>query len=266
MEPMRIVVTFAMASEFAPWRRVRGFQRKTLGSVEVFVSSVTGAEVTAVITGIGRERAGNAVATVLRIAATQVHACISSGLAGALRPEWKIGDVVVARKVIANLKNRANTIGDRACAFQLVGAAEALGAKPVSGFLTLDHAVSKAEEKRELGARADVVDMESFEVVSTANSCGIPAAAIRAISDGAGEDLPLDMNRIFVDGRVSTPRVLGEVARHPGSIPGLVRLGQNSKKAAETLATFLDSYVKRLAMNPSGPAELREPRIIGATY
>ena len=266
MEPMRIVVTFAMASEFAPWRRVRGFQRKTLGSAEVFVSSVAGAEVTAVITGIGRERAGNAVATVLRNAATQVHACISSGLAGALRPEWRIGDVVVARKVIGNLRNLAKTIGDRPCAPELVVAAEALGAKTVSGFLTLDHAVSKAGEKRELSARADAVEMESFDIMTTAHDYRIPAIAIRGISDAADEDLPLDMNRIFVEGRVSTPRVLGEVARHPGSIPGLVRLGQNSKKAAETLATFLDSYVKRLAMSPSAPAELREPRIVGATY
>ena len=70
----------------------------------------------------------------------------------------------------------------------------------------------------------------------------------------------------LVEGRVSTPRVLGEVARHPGSIPGLVRLGHNSKKAAESLATFLDSYVKRLAMNSNPSTESREPRIVGAAY
>jgi adenosylhomocysteine nucleosidase len=265
MEPMRIVVTFAMANEFAPWRRVRGFQRKTVGAVEVFTSSVTGAEITAVVTGIGRERAGNALVAALRSAASQAHACISAGLAGALRPECKIGEVVVARKVIGNLRNLAKSIGDRPCAPELVAAAEALGAKAVGAFVTLDHAVSKAEEKREIGARADAVDMESFDVILTANDYRIPAVAIRAISDGAEEDLPLDMNRVIVEGRVSTPRVLGEVARHPGSIPGLVRLGRNSKKAAETLATFLDSYVKRLAMNPSVLADSREPRTVGAT-
>jgi adenosylhomocysteine nucleosidase len=266
MEPMRIVVTFAMASEFAPWRRVRGFQRKTLGTVEVFTSSVTGAEITAVVTGIGRERAGNALVSALRSAASQVHACISAGLAGALRPEVRIGDVVVARKVIGNLRNLAKSVGDRPCAPELVAAAEALGAKSAGAFLTLDHAVSKVEEKRELAARADAVEMESFDIMTTAHDYRIPAVAIRAISDGADEDLPLDMNRIFVEGRVSTPRVLGEVARHPGSIPGLVRLGHNSKKAAESLATFLDSYVKRLAINSSPSTESREPRIVGAAY
>jgi adenosylhomocysteine nucleosidase len=265
MEPMRIVVTFAMASEFAPWRSMRGFQRKTLASAETFVASVSGAEVTAVVTGIGRDRAGNAAAAVLRNVASQVHACISTGLAGALRPEWKIGDVVVARKVFANLKNRANAMGDRNCSSELIAAAEALGAKTVGSFLTSDQAVSKAELKRELAARADVVEMESFDVVTTANTYGIPAVAIRAISDAADEDLPLDMNRIFANGQVSTARVLGEVARHPGAIPGLVRLGQNSKKAAETLAAFLDSYVKRLAMNPGMFADAQEPKVVGAT-
>jgi len=56
--------------------------------------------------------------------------------------------------------------------------------------------------------------------------------------------LPLDMNRIFTDeGHVSIPRVLGQVALHPGSVPDLVRLGQNSKAAARSLADFLDKYI-----------------------
>ena len=49
---------------------------------------------------------------------------------------------------------------------------------------------------------------------------GIPGVAIRAISDLADEDLPLDMNEVFTDeGQVSIPRILGQVALHPQSIP-----------------------------------------------
>ena len=52
------------------------------------------------------------------------------------------------------------------------------------------------------------------------------------------------MNRIFGDeGEVSIPAVVAEVARHPKSLPGLVRLGQQSKQAAESLAQFLDRYI-----------------------
>jgi hypothetical protein len=46
---------------------------------------------------------------------------------------------------------------------------------------------------------------------------------------------------------VSIPRVLGQVALKPQSLPGLIRLGRNSRIAAQSLAHFLDSYVVALA-------------------
>ncbi len=64
----------------------------------------------------------------------------------------------------------------------------------------------------------------------------------------SAEDLPLDMSQVFTDeGQVSIPRVLGQVALRPQSLPGLIRLGKNSRIAAESLARFLDSYVVALA-------------------
>ena len=118
------------------------------------------------------------------------------------------------------------------------------GATVVEQFFSAVRVVGRAEEKRHLGAHSDAVEMESFEVLLESAASGIPAIAIRVISDTVDEDLPLDMNRIFTDeGQVSIPRVLGQVALHPGSVPDLVRLGQNSKAAAESLAGFLDKYI-----------------------
>jgi adenosylhomocysteine nucleosidase len=92
------------------------------------------------------------------------------------------------------------------------------------------------------------VEMESFEILREAQAAGVPAVAVRAISDTVGEDLPLDMNQVFTDqGQVSIPRVLGQVALKPQSLPGLIRLGRNSRIAAQSLAHFLDSYVVALA-------------------
>ena len=69
---------------------------------------------------------------------------------------------------------------------------------------------------------ADAVEMESFQILREARRSGIPAVAIRAISDGAGQDMPLDMNEIFTDdGQVSIPRVMAQVALHPSALPGL---------------------------------------------
>jgi adenosylhomocysteine nucleosidase len=99
--------------------------------------------------------------------------------------------------------------------------------------------------------------MESFEILVAANDAGIPAVAVRAISDTSEEPLPLDMNEIFSDeGRLSIARVAGQVALHPQALPGLVRLGQQSKKAAESLAQFLDRYIARIAASAQ-PIELK---------
>jgi hypothetical protein len=56
------------------------------------------------------------------------------------------------------------------------------------------------------------------------------------------------MNEVLTDeGRVSIPRVLGQVARNPGSLPALMRLGRDSKRCATALCEFLDRYVEKLA-------------------
>jgi hypothetical protein len=118
----------------------------------------------------------------------------------------------------------------------------------VDRFYSADHVVSSADEKQRLGESADAVEMESFEILREAQAAGVPAVAVRAISDTVGEDLPLDMNQVFTDqGQVSIPRVLGQVALKPQSLPGLIRLGRNSRIAAQSLAHFLDSYVVALA-------------------
>ena len=60
----------------------------------------------------------------------------------------------------------------------------------------------------------------------------------------------------LADGNVSIRRVLGQIVRHPRALPGLVRLGRQSKIAAESLANFLDRYVGALISQAVSPAAL----------
>jgi hypothetical protein len=139
----------------------------------------------------------------------------------------------------------------------LVSFASECGATVVNRFYSAARAIWRAEEKRHLGKTADAVEMESFEILAAAADSGVPAATVRAISDTSEEPLPLDMNEVFTDeGQLSIPRVVGQVALHPQSVPGLVKLGQQSKKAAEALAHFLDLYVARIAASAQ-PIEMK---------
>jgi adenosylhomocysteine nucleosidase len=241
---MRILVTFALENEFSPWHARRKFHPGKWGEADVYCAEVGFAEVGVVLTGAGAKQAHLEAAKVLGSDPESINLCISSGLAGALKSAYQVGQVLAARSIRTEAELTDPSNNPLASSAPLLSFAEECGATVVEQFYSAVRVVGRAEEKRHLGERSDAVEMESFEILLESAAYGIPAIAIRAISDSVDDDLPLDMNRIFTDeGQVSIPRVLGQVALHPTSVPDLVRLGQNSKAAAESLARFLDKFV-----------------------
>ncbi len=239
---MKILITFAVDDEFAPWRKLRPFKRiEEETEVEAYGCNVNGVEVGALLTGIGGKKDWAGAAQ--RIWNQDIEMCVSSGLAGGLRPGRSLGEVVAARQVEAT--SRKLKIG---CDDELVDAAIRCGAREVLLMYSTDRVVVGATEKSDLGKIADVVEMESGEVLCKAAAFGARVAAIRGISDFWDEDLPIDFNRVVTAaGDVSIPRVIGQVLRQPTAIPSLVRFGKQSRAAAEKLALFLDRYVEALA-------------------
>jgi adenosylhomocysteine nucleosidase len=240
---VRVLVTFALEAEFAPWRKIREFRRGRWGAADVYTTRLGGAEIGVLLTGVGPRQASLAASRVLEAEPGSLLFSISSGLVGALRPEYRIGQVLAAGSVAAGFREPVME-----SSAPLISFATELGATAVARFFTAERVVLHADEKHYLGRAADAVDMESFEIVRKCAEYGIPAAAIRAVSDTANEELPLDMNQIFDDrGHVSLPRVMGQVVLHPRSLPGLLDLGQRSRRAAESLTRFLDRYVAFVA-------------------
>jgi nucleoside phosphorylase len=241
---MKILVTFALENEFAPWRAMRKFRPGKWGEANVYSAEVGYAEIGVILTGAGPRQAHLQVARVLGSDPESINLCVSSGLAGALKPAYQVGQVLAARSVRTEAELADTSSNPLASSAPLLSFAAECGATLVDQFYSAERVVGRAEEKRHLGAHSDAVEMESFEVLLESAAYGIPAIAIRAVSDSVDDDLPLDMDRIFTDeGQVSIPRVLGQVALHPTAVPDLVRLGQNSKAAAESLAQFLDKYI-----------------------
>jgi adenosylhomocysteine nucleosidase len=227
---------------------MRGFRPIKRGVTDAYAATIGDAEVVVVLTGIGPKHAAFTASNAIGAERESLNFCVSSGLAGALRPEYGIGQVLAARRVLSERLH--GDLPERVVesSAPLLSFAEELGVTVAANFYTAGHVVFRVDEKRHQAHTADAVEMESFEVLRQAAAHGIPAVAIRAISDVADEELPLDLNRVFDDaGRVSFLGVMGEVARHPKSIPGLIRLGQRSRLAAESLAKFLDRYVAFVA-------------------
>ena len=235
---MRVLVTFAVDTEFAPWRQLREFAKQNGERSEYFAARIAGAEVNVLLTGIGGKNGW--LETTKVVWDGTVDICISSGLAGALRSEYRPGDILAARQVHARAW-KSVLISDA----KLVQLAVEYGARAVDCFYTADRVIGLASEKRELASIADAVEMESAEVLHEAMAFGAQGVAIRGISDAAEENLPLNFSRTLTStGAVSIPRVLGETLRHPGAAPALMRFAKQSRMAAEKLCGFLDRYLE----------------------
>ncbi len=246
---MKILVSFALENEFAPWRRLRSFTRVTALDFAACDTKAGAADVRVVLTGVGPGPARLVVAKALE---WEPDVCISSGVAGSLRAEYGVGDVFVAREVM-ELESGRMIASERA----LVEAAERRGIHAVARLVSSADMIITAEGKSRLGRMAEAVEMESFSVLTEAAKRQIPAAAIRAISDAADEGLPMDLSGVLDhEGKVKASKVARSLARGPHKLPALLRLGRNTRRAATNLAEFLDAYVLDLKTRPDRFTEM----------
>jgi len=122
------------------------------------------------------------------------------------------------------------------------------GARQIERMATSRTLVARAEQKRQLGSQAEAVEMESYTILAEAARCGVPAVAIRAISDTADFDMPYDFERARdARGQIRTMGVVSQVLRRPGGLKDLLKLARDSRFASRRLADFLDAFAGTMA-------------------
>jgi adenosylhomocysteine nucleosidase len=248
---MRVLVTLAVDAEFAPWRKLRDLREIAMHDSMIYRTQIGRAVVDFVVTGMGAENA----ARVAGVAMEQPYSiCIAAGFAGALKPELGVGTVVVA-EAVQQLGKAKTLMGSRNLAY---GARDD-GATMVK-LLSSDHVIRTAGEKVQLAPFAGAVDMESFSILTMAAVHNLPAVAIRVVSDASDGEIPEFVDAMLDEkGKMSPSGVLRQMARHPLQLPALIRLGRDSKTAAESLAHFLEAFIKKLSLSSHGwpPPELQ---------
>jgi nucleoside phosphorylase len=237
---MKVLVTFAVEAEFAPWRKLRHFRSIDYDGLRLWKTEAADAEITALVTGIGTESAARAMDLMMRMAddGCNFDVCVSSGLAGALCDDLVPGDVIAPQMLVAESGRNSDCMKvDEGLRAQAVG----VGAIASDCLFTTNQVLLKASDKKSISSKAQLVDMESFEIVKVARAWGARSVVVRAISDSAKEDLPVNFNRTLTkDKQVSVMKVVGELLRNPFALRGLLRFGKQSRQAAEQLANFLD--------------------------
>ncbi|MBI5629480.1 MAG: hypothetical protein HY921_01210 [Elusimicrobia bacterium] len=189
-----------------------------------------GAKATLLRTGMGP---GRAAVSLEALKAEDFSMVLSVGLAGALQPGLKSGDLV------ADLQG---------CDLQILetmrAAAYARSAPIYFGrVLHSDRILCEPGDKSDLGRRerAIAVDMESAAIRAWAGRRGVASLVLRAVLDEVEDRLP------------SEPPVceswsagVAYLARHPAQAPWLVSLGLKQKKALKALAAFLAELLGKL--------------------
>jgi len=216
----------AMPGELKPI--VRGWPHSTRGGMHFWAQRNSEDEYIAACAGAGQQAATRAFAALED--GGPVDLVFSIGWAGALTPHLPTGSA----------HNMAGVIDVR------TGERFHCDAGAGDLWLATSPIVADEPEKRRLAAAypAALVDMEAAALARLAAMRGIPFYCLKGISDPLSAKLP-DFNRFIApNGQFRLSAFILFALLRPWYWPALVRMGENSRKAsqsiAESLLTFLD--------------------------
>ncbi|MCA9024728.1 MAG: 5'-methylthioadenosine nucleosidase [Planctomycetaceae bacterium] len=239
-----IGIVCALKLEIAPLLDRCDRVRKYTGGDFVFRGGLTGEDydirVVTVESGTGQERARRA--TQALIDAHSPSWVLSVGFSGALSPDLKIGDIVMANSII-------NTTGEE-LKVDVKMAADPERGWHVGRIVTAGELVRTVAAKQDLAQSTNslAVDMESLAVARLCAQTKTRFLAVRVISDDLSEDLPPEVISVFGGtGSLRAGAIAGALWKRPGSAKDMWRLREQAVTASKRLASFLVSIIPTLA-------------------
>jgi adenosylhomocysteine nucleosidase len=217
----RTAIIAALPGELKPF--VRGWHHESRNGIHLWRGNDDQQEWVAACAGAGQAAATRAFAEAER--ASPIDAVISTGWAGALGEQLLVGQAYNISTVIDT------QTGERFPA----------ASHPNGPVLVTSPRVADEMEKHRLAATyaAGLVDMEAAAIARLAQMRGIPFYCIKGISDGYNDQLP-DFNRfIQPDGRFRLAAFVVFAMLRPWHWRSLIRMGENSRKAAQAIAELL---------------------------
>lgn len=196
------------------------------------LSVVQNGQATLICSGVGPRNAERA--TREQMEKSRPHLVISTGVAGSLSRELKIGDVIVANEVI-----------DESSGSHFKCSPPPNTQNPESMIVSVSRMITSADEKKSLWQKfnAVAVDMESAAVARVCVQHNVPFVAIRAISDTAEEVLPPALTGFFDEqGKLRPSKIAAAIVKNPALVKTLRRLQKQTAIAGESLVKFLSEH------------------------
>ena len=231
---IRVAVIAAMADELKPLVRGWRHQRRATGAntfVDLWRWAFDEGEWIAACSGAGADAGARAFAAIEQDG--PISLALSIGWAGALTENVDLGRTYQVSAVIDS------RTGER------YNVAAWPAANSDQKLVVTNPVVADEREKRRLAATygADLCDMEGAIVARLAAMRGIPFYCFKAVSDGLEERLP-DFNRfISTSGQIQLTRFILYALFRPVYWPALLRMGENSKKASQSIAESVFDFL-----------------------
>jgi len=247
-----ILVFYAFALEAAPFkRRLRNRQTLTHAGLRGFSAEIAGKELVMVATGIGHGRARETARRAFDVLPAPAMV-IATGVAGALSPRLKPGDIVLADRILARLAEGAEVAHDLPLREQDVrDIARALGAAGLgyaTGTLLSSHRVLASGADKRLAHEqtgAIAVEMETAALAMEANLRRLPFASVRTVLDAVGDEVAGGAVAVAGSG---WPRrriaAAGYLIRNPAMMLKLPRMAINLSRATRSIADALEAIAR----------------------
>jgi nucleoside phosphorylase len=219
---MKVGLIAPMPSELKPLVRELSLQRVTPDNTRHYVGVLGETELVATTSGMGTQLATQAAERLLELGPFD-HVMVV-GIAGGMGTT-KVGEVILPEVVV----DKASGSEYRP---QPLTAVEARGR-----LITHDDFDMQPDEHERLVAEGFIaVDMETASVAAVCERGGTRWSVVRVVSDLVGVTPGDVIGLAHPDGSPNIGAGLKYMLRHPTRVPGLVRLGRDGVRAANTAA------------------------------
>jgi adenosylhomocysteine nucleosidase len=223
-----ICYAFPLAHEAEPLLKLCT-QKETffIGGLRCTLANFRDRQVLVALLGMGQEQAGNNTMTIFQYFRPKIF--VLAGYGGALLPQLKVGQVTVSNNYSSS---------------DVIPFLRLLSNFDFAGFFTADEIAASPQERDKYArsSKKEVVEMETAAVAAVVLLREIPFIAVRVISDGYDDILPVRALAAGFDparGRATPFRLLAHLALHWRDIPPFVRFVRNLSTARRSLTRFL---------------------------
>ena len=207
------------------------------------------------VIGVGPDRSGSTLATILQRNESRVEGVLVLGVAGGVDPDLETGDLLLAdRYALQNgaAQGAGQSIRPDTGMLQSAQQAAIDLSVPVfdGGSLTVDHLVAEPDEREELRTQYQVfsVNMEDYRAAEAAQNAGVPFLSVRVVLDTASQRLPG-----YLPGLAKSPyKVLTNVLLMPWRIPTMLGLKKQLQLCQAVLTNFGMSYLRATGVVGNG--------------